>query len=48
MKFLSVSLRFQTIGLTQAVQLLTFQTGEIKTFQKCKKRSEKHISLGIA
>ena len=32
MKFQTVSLRFQTIGLTQALQLLTSQTCLIKAF----------------
>ena len=41
MKFQIVSLWFQNKGLTQAVQLLTFQTWLIKTFLKCKKISEK-------
>ena len=48
MKFQIVSLWFQNKGLTQAVQLLTFQTWLIKTFLKCKKTSEKHNSAGIA
>ena len=46
-KFQTVYLRFQNIGLTQAVQLLTSQTWLIKTFLRCKKTLEKH-SIGIA
>ena len=46
MKILN-SLQFQTIGLTQAMQLLTFQLWLIKTFQKCKKTSENNNITSI-
>ena len=48
MKLQTVPMRFQTIGLTQAMQLLTSQTWLIKIFLKCKKILEKHNSTGIA
>ena len=43
MKFQTVSLRFQNIGLTQAVQSLTSQTWLTRAFLKRKKTSQKHI-----
>ena len=35
-------MRFQSVGLTQAVQFLTSQAWTIKKIEKCKKTSEKH------
>ena len=47
-KFQTVSLWFQNIAVTQAVQLLASQTWLIKIFLKYKNTSEKNNSIGLS